>query len=180
MPFRDWIPENARPGLLLKPHPESGRQVMALTQTLLRGPSSLTPAERELIAAYTSGLNACTFCCDTHTATAEALGVDAGLLGSLLEDLEGAPVAERMKPILRFVRKLTQSPSRMTRADADAIFAAGWDEDAFYHAVSICGLFHYYNRLIEGYGVVSAPDYRRAVGERLAEQGYGTALQLPE
>ncbi|MCB1663307.1 MAG: hypothetical protein KDI20_11955, partial [Pseudomonadales bacterium] len=55
-------------------------------------------------------------------------------------------------------------------------FAAGWDEDAFYHAVSICGLFNYYNRLIEGYGVKSAPEYRDFIGERLANEGYSSAL----
>ncbi len=180
MPFLAWIPENGRPGLLLQRHPESGKLIMQFTEVLLRGPSSLTPAQRELIAAYTSGLNTCDFCCDTHTATAEALGVDGGLLGELIDDIDTAEVEERMKPVLRYVKKLTYSPSRMTQADVDAIFEAGWDEDAFYHVVSICGLFNYYNRLIEGYGVKSAPAYRVAVGKRLAEQGYTTVLTIEE
>ena len=134
--------------------------------------------KRELIAAYTSGVNACQFCYGTHAATAEALGVDEGLLDELLRDPEGAPLEEKMRPILRFVRKLTMSPASMTQADADAIFAAGWDEDAYYHVVSICGLFNYYNRLMEGYGIKSQPEYRLSVGKRLAEQGYTTAMTI--
>jgi uncharacterized peroxidase-related enzyme len=180
MPFRKWLPENARPGILLKPHPESGELIMRLTEVLLRGPSSLTPAQRELIAAYTSAVNSCEFCYGTHAATAEALGVDERWLTRLIDDLETATVDAKLKPILRFVRKLTRTPARVRQEDVDAIFAAGWDEDAFYHAVSICGLFNYYNRLIEGYGVKSTPEYRKLVGERLAEQGYTTALQIPD
>ena len=177
MTFLKSVPENARPALILKQFPESGSLVMDFTEQLLRGKSSLTPAQRELIAAYTSGLNTCQFCCATHSATAEALGVEKGLIDSLVEDIESAAIEPALKPILRYVKKLTESPSRMVQADADAIFDAGWDEDAFYHVVSICGLFNYYNRLIEGYGVKSAPDYRDLIGRRLAEEGYSTALK---
>jgi uncharacterized peroxidase-related enzyme len=180
MPFRKWVPENARPGVLLKPHPESGELVMRLTEVLLRGPSSLTPAQRELIAAYTSAVNACEFCYGTHAATAEALGVDERWLTRLIDDIDTAPVDEKLKPILRYVRKLTRGPTRVRQEDVNAIFAAGWNEEAFYHVVSICGLFNYYNRLIEGYGVKSTPEYRKRVGERLAEQGYTSALQIPD
>ncbi len=177
MPFLKSVPENARPSTILKQYPESGSLIMDFTEELLRGNSSLTPAQRELIAAYTSGLNTCQFCCQTHSATAEALGVEKGLIDNLVEDIESSDIEPAMKPILHYVKKLTQSPSRMTRADADAIFEAGWDEEAFYHVVSICGLFNYYNRLIEGYGIKSAPDYRDVIGRRLAEEGYSTALR---
>jgi uncharacterized peroxidase-related enzyme len=180
MPFRKWIPDNARPGLLLKAHPESGELVMRLTEQLMRGPAPLKPAHRELIAAYTSALNACEFCYGTHSATAEALGVDERWLTRLITDLETAQVDAKLKPILRFVRKLTRSPARVRQEDVTAIFATGWDENAFYHVVSICALFNYYNRLIDGYGVKSSPDYRKRVGERLAGEGYSSALQIPD
>jgi uncharacterized peroxidase-related enzyme len=180
MPFREWLPENARPGLILKPHPESGALVMRLTEVLLRGPSTMTPAQRELIAAYTSAVNACEFCYGAHAATAEALGVDERWLTRLIDDVDTAPVDDKLKPILRYVRRLTRHPSSVRQQDVDAIFAAGWDEDAFYHVVAICGLFNFYNRLIDGYGVKSTPDYRKRVGERLAEHGYGSALEIPD
>jgi uncharacterized peroxidase-related enzyme len=180
MPFRKWLPENARPGLVLKQHPESGELIMRLTELLLRGPASLTPAQRELIAAYTSAVNACEFCYGTHAATAEALGIDERWLTRLIDDIDTADVDEKLKPILRYVRKLTRSPSRVQQADVTAIFTAGWDEDAFFHVVAICGLFNFYNRLIDGYGVKSTPDYRRMVGKRLAEQGYTSAMKIPD
>ena len=43
----------------LAAYPDTARHLLGLAQTLLRGPSSLTPAERELIATYTSRQNEC-------------------------------------------------------------------------------------------------------------------------
>jgi hypothetical protein len=77
-----------------------------------------------------------------------------------------------LKPVLRFVRKLTLTPTRMVQADADAVFAAGWDERDFHYAIMICGLFNFYNRMLEGYGAKNAADYRLTAGRDLAQTGY--------
>ncbi len=90
----------------------------------------------------------------------------------MLSDLEASAVDAKLKPVLRFVRKLTQSPARMVQADADAIFDAGWDEDCFHFAVMICGLFNFYNRLVDGYGVKNTADFRLSRGKLLAGAGY--------
>jgi len=37
--------------------------------------------------------------------------------------------------------------------DAQAVFAAGWDEQALYDAICVCALFNFMNRLVEGMGV---------------------------
>ena len=55
-----------------------------------------------------------------------------------------------MKPILRYARKLTQSPARMTAADAAAVYDAGWNDDALYSTVLVTALFNFYNRLADG------------------------------
>jgi len=49
------------PGIrgLLRYRPETGRPISELAEVLLRGPSTLTRGERELIAAYVSALNGC-------------------------------------------------------------------------------------------------------------------------
>jgi uncharacterized peroxidase-related enzyme len=141
-------------------------------EALLRGPSPLTVAERELIAAFVSGLNACGYCHGVHTATAEAFGVPSGTLESLLADIETAPVEDRMRPVLRYVRKLTEQPSKVTPADAEAVLDAGWDERVLHDAASICGLFSLMNRLVDGLGVSAGPDYLALSARRLADIGY--------
>ena len=52
--------------------PETAGPLRELAEVLLRGPHPLTPGERELIAAYVSGLNECRFCCASHSAFAAA------------------------------------------------------------------------------------------------------------
>ena len=59
------------------------------------------------------------------------------------------------------------------RGDADAVFAAGWDERALHDAVSVCALFCFMNRFVEGMGLQGSPDQARAAADRLAsEAGY--------
>ncbi|MEM6573425.1 MAG: carboxymuconolactone decarboxylase family protein [Pseudomonadota bacterium] len=154
-------------------YPEHARPLMEMTEVIMRtGGCAFSPEERELIAAYASGTNSCTYCYNTHKATAEAFGVDATLLEDMMADLEQSAVDERLKPVLRYVKKLTESPSRMVQADADAIFAAGWDEDCFHYAVMICGLFNMYNRIMDGYGVKNTAEFRQSRGAMLATHGY--------
>ncbi len=52
---------NNLPGIggLLREFPHTGDSLSKFTQDLLRGESSLTPGERELIATYTSYINNC-------------------------------------------------------------------------------------------------------------------------
>ena len=71
----------------------------------MRRPSPFTPAERELIAAYVSGVNACHYCHGVHTRTAEAFGIAPGVLEAALADLDTAPVGDRSRPQLRLLTR---------------------------------------------------------------------------
>ncbi|RSM38839.1 peroxidase [Amycolatopsis balhimycina DSM 5908] len=161
-------------------YPGPARHLLAFHEELLRGESPFSPGERELIAAYVSGVNSCDYCHGIHTVTAEAFGVPGGVLAAALEDLGSAPVDERLKPVLAYVGKLTRTPSRMTDADADAVFAAGWDERALHDAVLVCALFNFMNRMVDGLGISADAGYATTSGERLKEGGYaGLAGLLP-
>jgi hypothetical protein len=86
-------------------------------------------------------------------AKAEALGVEPGLIEALLQDPATAPIDPDMRPLLAYVAKLNTLPSRLVQADADAVFAAGWDEAGLFHAIQVCAAFNLFNRLVEGAGV---------------------------
>jgi uncharacterized peroxidase-related enzyme len=168
------------PGAVLldvfRAYPEASRPLLDYHQAVLRGPSPLTVAERELIAAYVSGLNACRYCHDVHTATAEAFGMPEDTLSALLDDVAAAPMPERMKSLLRYVGKVTLTPAMITPGDAGAVLEAGWEEQALHDAVAVCGLFNLMNRLVEGLGITAGEDYFRTAARRLSETGY-TALK---
>ncbi len=174
MAFLKSIPESEESvSVVMRRYPDQAIPLTELTEIVMRnGDCAFSSEQRELIAAYASGINDCTYCYNTHKATAEAFGVDEKLLDSMLSDLEASAVDAKLKPVLRFVRKLTQSPARMVQADADAIFNAGWDENCFHFAVMICGLFNFYNRLVDGYGVKNTAVFRLSRGKLLAGAGY--------
>ena len=141
---------------LVRSYPNHMQSVIELHQTIMRDiRSPYTLAQRELIAAYTSALNACAFCYGSHKAVAEALGVDIATLDALVTDIESAPIAEDLKPVFAFVKKLTMSPSKITSEDRSRVLAVGWDKQAIVDASLICGMFNMMNRLIDGTGIVA-------------------------
>ena len=161
--------------------PDRAKFLLEYHEAVMRGPSAFTVAERELIFAFGSGVNACEFCHNTHKYTAAAFGVDEDLFEKLFDDIDAAPIDDKLKPVLKYVRKLTKEPSKMTRKDADAIFEAGWDERAFFDAVTVCALHNLMNRMVDGTGVDVGEDQWRASADRLSTIGYGgSAKTLPK
>ena len=147
------LPEIAHLSDLLQRFPGGMRPLMEFTDSVLRGESDLTIGERELIATYTSALNACTFCYGSHRAYAELFGIDADMIDALVADLNTAPIDPKLRPLLAYVAKLTTLPSQLLASDAQAVLDAGWSEAALFDAIKINGLFNLYNRLVEGAGV---------------------------
>ncbi|OZM72038.1 peroxidase [Amycolatopsis antarctica] len=172
MPYLKSLPDDAVLLQVFRAYPETSRPLLDYHELVMRGTSPLTVAERELIAAYVSGLNSCDYCHGVHTATAEACGVAVGAVPAAVADLDAAPVAEKLKPILRYVGTLTRSPSRIGPADAEAVYAAGWEEKALHDAVLVCALFNFMNRMVEGLGISAGPDYFATSGTRLRDIGY--------
>ena len=71
----------------------------------------------------------------------------------MLENPDTTPVDARLKPLLAFVRKLMLTPGGMSQADADAVFAAGWEEQALQDAIAASGRAACMQKLVEGHGV---------------------------
>lgn len=135
--------------------PRMAIYLFKMTDEIMLAEGPLTPAEREIVAAYVSGLNACSFCYRGHKAIAEIFGVEEGLIDKLVEDLDSVEIDAKLKPVLAYSRKLTETPSKMISADAQAVLAAGWDEDALMNVVEIVALFAMYNRIADGAGVMA-------------------------
>ena len=175
------LPTNGTLLDVFKNFPGTARHLINYHEVLLRGPSPLSIAERELIAAFVSGLNACAYCHGIHTVTAERFGISEGLLQSLIHNVETAAIDPRLRPILHLVRKLSTLPTKILKADADAIYKAGWNEAALHDAVAICALFNFMNRYVEGLGISADAPYFQLSGERLHRDGYaGLLQQLPD
>jgi uncharacterized peroxidase-related enzyme len=143
------------------------------SQGVLRAPASISPAMRELIAAWTSHLNECRFCTRAHAAAAAELLGSEELVRSVLGDLESSTLPERDKAMLRFAEKITRGLPGFTAADVECVRAAGWDDEAIYFAITTCALFNFYNRWITASGVAEmSEEAHRQQGRHLARHGY--------
>lgn len=147
------LPETPHLADVYRRFPEHVKPLLDYHDRLLRGESPLSVGERELIAAYVSGLNACGFCYGAHKLYADIFGFDAQIVEHMVADLETAPIDSKLKPLLRYAAKLKNLPPRLTLEDAQAVYDAGWSERALFDAIEIAALFNYMNRIIEGTGV---------------------------
>jgi len=160
---------------LLDFRPETARPLCELTHLLLRGPSSLTEAQRELIATYTSFLNDCTFCQSAHgAATCQLPGGGQEQINAVKTDLESAPLDDKMRALLRIVRKVQQSGRAVTADDVETARQAGATDLEIHDTVLITALFCLYNRYVDGLATAlpASPDFYEALGKRITTRGY--------
>ena len=94
----DGVPGIRGPMLL---SPETTKPLRELVEVLLRGPNSLTPAEREMIATYVSSENDCYYCQHSHgAAAAENMGGNYELVDQIKRDFAAALVSDKLKALL--------------------------------------------------------------------------------
>jgi len=164
---------------ILKMSPEAGKALLEMHEAIMRAPSALSPGQRELIAAYVSGLNRCQYCHGVHAETAKAYeDIPREAVDRMFADLETAGFEERLKPILRLARKLTESPADVTDADTKAVLDAGWGEKALHDAIMVVCCFNFMNRLLEGHGVHGNEALFKQRGPMLKKYGYLPLIRL--
>jgi uncharacterized peroxidase-related enzyme len=110
------------------------------TQAAMRGPSSWSVAERELMAAMVAHWNTCPFCVGAHGAIATK-GMSRQMVDAAIADYRTAPLSPKLIATLGFLEKLTRTPDDITAADAKAALEAGVTADALTDAVAVATLF---------------------------------------
>ena len=153
MGFFSFLSPAAGIGELWKLNPSMAKPMQDLAVAIMRGESPLSKGDRELIAAYVSALNDCKYCFNGHAQIAVNYGIRRKLIDEIVHDIDSSSADEPFKPILHFVKKLTLTPSAMSRQDADLVFAAGWSEKALQDAILVCCRFNFMNRLSLAHGL---------------------------
>jgi uncharacterized peroxidase-related enzyme len=165
------------PGIsgLLDYRPETARPLLLLAETLLRGESTLTSGEREIIAASVSYWNQCHFCHTSHAAAAAAhLGAGVNLIDDIKAGLPNTPVSNKLRALLNIAHQVQKGGKHVTEADIEAARAEGATDLEIHDTVLIAAAFCMYNRYVDGLGTW-APEPNEAylaMGERLAFVGY--------
>lgn len=165
------------PGILgpMKKYPNTGKIISTLVGEVLRGPSPLDPGERELIAAYTSARNECSFCTGAHSATAGELLEDKALVEQVKADVETAPISDKMKALLAISAKVQGDAREVSDEDVARAREHGADDEAIHDTVLITAAFSMCNRYVDGLDTQLPEDEAEydEHGKALAEKGYG-------
>ncbi|QDK78188.1 carboxymuconolactone decarboxylase [Spirosoma sp. KCTC 42546] len=169
------LPEQL-PGItgLLEYRLDTAAPIRELTQLLLRGESTLSQGERELIAALVSSRNCTNFCEAAHTKAADILLGDDETARAVKYDIETAPVSEKMKALLQ-IAVLTQQNGRDVSPEAVARAREASATDREIHdTVLIAALFCLYNKYVDGMATVAPTDpaFYQMLGERITGRGY--------
>jgi uncharacterized peroxidase-related enzyme len=171
------VDETRYPGITgpMTYRPETAKPLGELAEVLLRAPNSLTAGERELIAAYVSGLNECNFCSNSHSAFAAAqLDEGMSLVDAVRADLDSAPVSDKIRALLLIAGAVQQDGRKVTASLVDAARAEGATDVEIHDTVLIAAAFCMYNRYVDGLGTF-APDSSEVYAEsakRIVEHGY--------
>lgn len=168
--------KNDFPGIvgLLYYKTSTGKALSVFAQEVLRGPSSLTTGERELIATHVSKLNQCEFCRDSHAAATMELLPQKTAVEAVLRGEVPADMSPKMQALLNIAGKVQQSGRNVSQADIDAARQAGAGDEDIHDTVTVAAAFCFFNRYVDGLGTKPPEnkDWYKESGQFLAKAGY--------
>jgi len=169
--------EEGVPGIrsLVMFRPETGGPLYTLAQVLLRGPSPIPEEERELIAAYVSSLNNCTFCCMSHAAASRELyGEKREIVDCVLYEFGQAELSNKLKALLLIAAKVAESGRSVLPEHIENARMRGATDMEIHDTVLIAAAFCMYNRYVDGLDSFTPtdPEDYEEMGVRLAANGY--------
>jgi uncharacterized peroxidase-related enzyme len=172
-----YIPLNEKlPGItgLLDFRKDTALPIRQLTQILLRGESTLSEGERELIATVVSKGNECEFCTAAHSAAATALLGDEDIAATVKTGIDAAPVSAKMKALLKIAKAAGKSGRAVSEEMVASARAEGATDLELHDTVLIAALFSLYNRYVDGLATVTPTDpaFYDRLGNILKDKGY--------
>ena len=170
------VPDNL-PGILgpMAISPETAKALRELAEVLLRGPNTLTPGEREIIATYVSSQNDCCFCQLSHgAAAAEHLGGNYELIDRIKQNFGTAEISEKLRALLAIAGKVQKGGKHVNGEDVERARQQGATDKEIHDTVLIAAAFCMYNRYVDGLGTWQPTDPKayREMGRSMADVGY--------
>ena len=165
------------PGILgpMTFRPETAAPINELVNVLLRGDSSLSRGERELIATHVSWRNDCRFCQSIHGAVAAAqLGNNESLVQGVKTDWQSAEISDKLKALLNISGKVQLGGKHVAEEDIAAARNQGATDLEIHDTVLTAAVFCMANRYVDGLGTWAPEDpsiYRRNAANIVAH-GY--------
>lgn len=155
--------------------PDTGKYLYELAQVLLQDPSPLRKADRELIAAYVSSRNECTFCTESHAAAARVhFGRNSKIVDQVIDGLSFKDISPKMMALLTIAGKVQVNGKEVLPADIENARKEGADDREIHDTVLIAAAFSMFNRYVDGLATWSPSDpiVFQEMGIKMATKGY--------
>jgi uncharacterized peroxidase-related enzyme len=141
--------------------------------------STISRAEREVIATAVSAGNDCFYCMDSHGAFASELlsrdGADG--VSGLIDGIKSGGsdgLSPKVAALVEIARGVRRDPRSVSRDDVERALAAGATDADTQLAVLIASAFCMYNRMVDGFRAPTPPSaeaYRERAAQ-IADFGY--------
>lgn len=171
------LPNEQLPGIvgLMDFRKDTAKILSELAETLLRGESTLTRGEREIIASSVSYENNCHFCHTSHGAAASAhLNKSVDFIDEIKKGIDHLDVSPKLKSLLKIAHKVQKQAKDVSSEDIALAKNEGATDMEIHDTVLIASAFCMFNRYVDGLGTwapESNDDYA-GMGELLANEGY--------
>jgi alkylhydroperoxidase family enzyme len=149
-----------------------GHPITSWTHAAMRGESTWSVGERELMAAMTAKWNSSAFCMSVHGAIA-SLVFEKSIVKAALDDFQQAPLSDKVKAALVFLERLTRQPDQVSREDARLALKSGVSPPEMEDAMAVVALFSITVRCADAFefAMLSEKDAERGA-KRMLVQGY--------
>ena len=149
-----------------------GGPMKKVVHEAMRGSSSWSVGDRELMAAFVSKMNQCEFCIKAHAAVAERAYGEDSKVSAVLVNLETVPISEALRATLRMLGKLAREHT-VSADDMRAVLAAGVSREQIEDALAVSLGFETTNRLANAFEFfVPGPAAFEAGAKFLLGRGY--------
>ena len=149
-----------------------GTPMSAVTHEAMRGRSSWSVGDRELMAAIVAQTNDSRFCTAAHSAVARRAYDDEAKVAAVLADLDRAPLDEKLRATLQLLRKQAQGQT-LEASDMRQLLDRGVTREQIEDALAVSFAFHTVTRLADAFGfALPDPDAMDAGAKFLLSRGY--------
>jgi AhpD family alkylhydroperoxidase len=149
-----------------------GGPMSGVTHEAMRGPSTWSVGDRELMAAFVAKINQCEFCTKAHTSAAQGAYGKGNKVSAVLSELDTAAIEVPLRATLFMLGKLTREHT-VDADDMRAVLAAGASRQQIEDALAVCFSFNVISRLANAFGFfVPGPEAFEAGAKYLLARGY--------
>lgn len=121
--------------------------------------SSLSAAEREMIAVAVSMANACLYCLVAHGAALREALEDPILADRITIDYRRAGLDPKMVAVLDFAVKITRTPHECSQADLFHLRTFGLSQEEIWDVIEIAAMYNFTNRMASATGMIPNREY---------------------